>query len=1053
MARKPKRYRHKSSRESSSSDSQKSSRDTSVSTNSRNRPNQLVKKNARRNRILTKDSSSTASSNRSKDSHRKSLKILKKNRKKVSNPSNNKKNIPQKNPLKKGNSNTISNTKKYKKLYKMIRNNFKDVDTTTLKSLYDFRCSKKEASVYSYGGIKGNYFIPLDILEKIIDNDDICKSYALTEKKTDFYTLMIDFDMKDDKLYYEFVKGKELDITKFVVEQVNNVISKYIDHPNLSYVYCDKNIGFGVHLYYPEILVNNSIHIFLLLKLQETCIANDTFKLNVDTWKHICDISIAKANGLRLPYFYKDGNYYKPHEQLSTYKYPNEKGKIIRICSIRSDKNIINFKLKNTNMEEIDAIYQETENNTNKNGEENKGTVQNKIVPIKDDDKHAKKTSEDRMKEIREVNKNISKEEVENMLEELTKYGHRDDRNQWQTVTGTLKGANLFDIWDKWSSGSDKYNKKENIKEYWNKVQTYTDLNYLKVLLQKERNKLKTDTLDKHIFESEKGHSNIVYNFFKDIVRVTEKNGNGYIFDDADKIWKYTYGNDIASIIPDILEEKILLEIDKVNKLVKILDDKEYTVKIKVLNGILQRARTYKHAENVWKLTVRKLRDNNFLDELNSISNLLPIKNNLVINMRNCKTRERTKEDKFTFSCDVNFIENMGTPNADKFFSMLMKEDKECVEYLQRCLGYIITGETTERCLFICSGNGANGKSVLCLLLDRIFNKFCVYTGRDVLIKGNDKNSSGRATPSLVSLLGKRIGIMSETDNGEELNASQVKKLTGFDKITARQLYGTEFTFKSVCKFLLLTNNRPEFDATDQAMIDRLRYIPFDARFTVNPKKNEYKKDDDFIEKLMTEYLDEVFTWLCLGAMSWYNNKQLIVPAKIQKETNKYVYELNILQQFIDEACEIGEDYNYPRANIWKCFVEWSKTSGKFMKKKDFSGSIVKSFKVDRINGGTYHIFGLKIKDELVDQLDKDRDKTKDDIMDKDEKNIPTMYTEFNKKHNLCLFEEDQLVIPNPLNDRNEKVIPITLDNQSEKDNHVMLKEESTQIMYDDLLV
>lgn len=139
---------------------------------------------------------------------------------------------------------------------------------------------------------------------------------------------------------------------------------------------------------------------------------------------------------------------------------------------------------------------------------------------------------------------------------------------------------------------------------------------------------------------------------------------------------------------------------------------------------------------------------------------------------------------------------------------------------------------------------------------------------KKVFIKDNSNTSH---TARLIPLVSAKLAIFSESEQFEQLNDDQLKSLTGGDDISARELYGKQFSFKPIAKYILLTNHKPNWNSHDQAMMDRIRYIPFNARFVDSPSNtSEYKRDVEFIDKLLTTNLHEVFEWLCIGAYKYY---------------------------------------------------------------------------------------------------------------------------------------------------------------------------------------
>lgn len=84
--------------------------------------------------------------------------------------------------------------------------------------------------------------------------------------------------------------------------------------------------------------------------------------------------------------------------------------------------------------------------------------------------KHIAKPKKDKSTEY---NFDISQEEIQNALDGLPKRKQKmycDERKFWFKITVALKTLNAYEIWDKWSQGSTKYNKRSNDK-IWNFIQ------------------------------------------------------------------------------------------------------------------------------------------------------------------------------------------------------------------------------------------------------------------------------------------------------------------------------------------------------------------------------------------------------------------------------------------------------------------------------------------------------------------------------------------------------------------------------------------------------
>jgi len=211
--------------------------------------------------------------------------------------------------------------------------------------LNKFLCEKQEATVVSYGSKTGNFNITTTMLPNLSTEKNVLETYALVEKKTEFYRLMFDFDFKENRdlkieeIYYNLYINKDIEIVDYVISLINTILVETFIDPNIEYIYCDKNIGKGIHLYYPNIIVDKRIHTYIINKVYELCENETVFNLPLKIWKKIVDSCVSSANGLRLLYYHFKGNYYKPNIDKSTFKLKPSRVEATRLTLIRTNES------------------------------------------------------------------------------------------------------------------------------------------------------------------------------------------------------------------------------------------------------------------------------------------------------------------------------------------------------------------------------------------------------------------------------------------------------------------------------------------------------------------------------------------------------------------------------------------------------------------------------------------------------------------------------------------------------------------------------------------
>ena len=172
------------------------------------------------------------------------------------------------------------------------------------------------------------------------------------------------------------------------------------------------------------------------------------------------------------------------------------------------------------------------------------------------------------------------------------------------------------------------------------------------------------------------------------------------------------------------------------------------------------------------------------------------------------------------------------------------------------------------------------------------------------------KNNSTGATPEIMDLLGKRLGVYSDGETADqiEMNLGGLKQISGEDKLTGRPLYCKTVNFYPYIKLHMLTNYTPPLDS-QQAIVDRLRYIFMDSKFCNNPvKDNEYKIDVDFALKLENEYLSEIFSWIVRGSRDYYIDEKIEMSEEFKDRTQIILNDTDSIKTFIDRKIKITKN-------------------------------------------------------------------------------------------------------------------------------------------------
>ena len=202
-----------------------------------------------------------------------------------------------------------------------------------LKNLNEFR-SKTDYNMFSSGIQKGCFNIPEDVLYEIVKRPHFLKQYTLTEKKTPFYRLMFDLDFKDN--YSKYVLDNHDMISYVICENLVKILGDIFVFVDDRYIFCRKNHGNGVHLYFPNIIVDCKLHEIIWNILYKKC-AESNKNISEKEWLDIIDNSVTAGNNVRLPYFYKGDKCYMPSWVNSTYTKLNDEADVLKVCLTRTN--------------------------------------------------------------------------------------------------------------------------------------------------------------------------------------------------------------------------------------------------------------------------------------------------------------------------------------------------------------------------------------------------------------------------------------------------------------------------------------------------------------------------------------------------------------------------------------------------------------------------------------------------------------------------------------------------------------------------------------------
>jgi putative DNA primase/helicase len=267
-------------------------------------------------------------------------------------------------------------------------------------------------------------------------------------------------------------------------------------------------------------------------------------------------------------------------------------------------------------------------------------------------------------------------------------------------------------------------------------------------------------------------------------------------------------------------------------------------------------------------------------------------------------------------------------PMWETFLSQVFDRQQEVIDYLQRHLGYSLTGKANEHHYPINYGDGRNGKGTLFEALANVLGDLAGPVESEMLLAHKFTKQSGGPTSDIMYLRGKLLVWSSETEEGRHLSTSRLKLLTGGDSLTGRVPHAKwQVTFKPTHTLFLLTNHKPHAPANDFALWSRIVLIPFTQVFIDEPvKENEHKADSGLLDKLKGE-APGILAWLVRGCLE-YQKVGLKPPETIKKATASYRNEEDLISQFIEHRCETASHYKVKAGELYNAYKSWCETYG-----------------------------------------------------------------------------------------------------------------------------
>ena len=312
--------------------------------------------------------------------------------------------------------------------------------------------------------------------------------------------------------------------------------------------------------------------------------------------------------------------------------------------------------------------------------------------------------------------------------------------------------------------------------------------------------------------------------------------------------------------------------------------------------------------------------------ELDAAPMLLGCRNG-VIDLRTGQQLWPQLEMLITKQVDAEYHRDAPCPLWERFLMQVMLEDEETIRYLQKAIGYTLTGLVSEEVMHFAYGGGRNGKSVLANILRRLFNDYAVVAPAEMLML---RDRGGGANNDIARLVGARLLLANETRSGQALDDLTLKTLVRTENISARFLHKEYFEFKPTHHIWMRGNHKPMVRDESEGAWRRIRLLPFE----LDLKPDEV--DSQLEDKLWAER-DGILAWAVRGCMLW--QKEGLTPSpRIKAASAGYRKDCDLFGEYIDEQCVLDKSARVGQRALWQDYQQWCQDNGvKFGSKKAFT--------------------------------------------------------------------------------------------------------------------
>jgi putative DNA primase/helicase len=340
-------------------------------------------------------------------------------------------------------------------------------------------------------------------------------------------------------------------------------------------------------------------------------------------------------------------------------------------------------------------------------------------------------------------------------------------------------------------------------------------------------------------------------------------------------------------------------------------------------------------------------------DELDSDPFLLNFRNG-ILDLRSFELLPHSPERLIT-----KLVHHDYNPQAccPRYRAFVMRILGPLVEYVEKAVGYSLTGVTSEKVAFLCYGPTNSGKTTFLELFRDLFEEYSTLIMVDALMLRSQEDNNSLA--DLADLRGCRFAMTSETEEGQRLKEGKLKRITqGQGLIKSARKYENPIQFRETHKLWMDTNHKPLIRGSDDAIWGRLVIIPFERPLS------DSEVDPELSAKLRAE-AEGIIAWAVQGTRRW-QQERLGRVAQLDAARSEWRTQMDRLGSFRDSCCVLSSNAKAAARALYQEYRRWAFESGEQpMTETMFGLRTAERFEKKHGKDGVVY-FGIGLKSEEI---------------------------------------------------------------------------------------